>query len=348
MATVVRKEENAFHELRKRLHDASSITQSTIAGTDEVQTGREKDASDTNLEEKKGGEGGNKDPESNAEQAPHREKTETICLVHFNMANSYLRFARDRHMDQEKAAAAASAEEDEEAQAREKEEEEARSRRKQRGELTGAEMERQEEVKRPISTTTAKTLEFQRFFLRTFPFQRFQLSNRQQKKDAMRLAEKTLTSKKICQIIGLLCHLLYWTLFDEYAVATLPNNQRENILLCLQKLQMEIDQSLHKRKHYTLFHLPLFMDSICSTVHNLFHLRYPKWFAGPAGAKTDTQIVNIIDSLFTSNSYLHSSAVGLRSAPSNAPIPPFTETITPAIAEMKPYISYQSSNLSLP
>lgn len=63
----------------------------------------------------------------------------------------------------------------------------------------------------------------------------------------------------------------------------------------IQKLHLEIDEDLRRRPFYTLFFLPVLLDSICSTAQNLFRKYYPKWFASRMAPATDAQIVAIVD-----------------------------------------------------
>lgn len=123
-------------------------------------------------------------------------------------------------------------------------------------------------------------------------------------------AAKILTSHKMGQLIALLCHFLYWTLFQQYATEKLPDSAKEKIIVSVQKLHNELDFELRKKKHYSLFHLPLFLDSICTTCQNLFRYFYPKWCGSRQGPKTDRNIVNLVDKIFHFNNYLSQTSTG--------------------------------------
>jgi hypothetical protein len=141
-------------------------------------------------------------------------------------------------------------------------------------------MERAEEVRRPLSTNGATIVEFQRVFLRAFPFKRFHFEEKNVDGDeAVRYAEKLLLGKKVQQLIALLCHLMYWSIFGEYTKRTLDPPKKEQIVMSLQRLHLDLDTTLRKRRFYSIFFLPLFLDSVCSTCQNIFRQSFPKWFS---------------------------------------------------------------------
>ena len=69
--------------------------------------------------------------------------------------------------------------------------------------------ERTEEVRRPLSTNGVTISDGQRAFLRAFPLKRFPVAeNPRESEEALAYAEKLLLSKKMQQLIALLCHLV--------------------------------------------------------------------------------------------------------------------------------------------
>lgn len=348
LATVVRKEENVFQGLRDKLAAASATAQVPHAL-------RASKASDRPSNQSRRGSNDSVLVESTLnhkadltkftkQQKKAQKDQRTMCLIHFNQAHAYLHYARDRHLAKQKAdegSASSGVRGGKEVDNSTVELEAARARRKNK-ELPGEDIERYEEVKRPLSTNGGKIQDFQRAFFAAFPFQRFpvegghggQGGQAKAEGNAVQQAKYTLQSKKTSQLIALLCHFLYWTLFGSYSQSELDPDKKERILMSIQKLHIDIDHTMRKRKHYTLFHLPLFLDCICTTVQNLFRLSFPKWFSHRVkGMETDRAIVDIVDHLFTPTAYLNNSVVGSKAAEAaQTMIPPFTPHITPQLS----------------
>ena len=76
---------------------------------------------------------------------------------------------------------------------------------------------------------------------------------------------------------------LYWSLFGQYTKKQLEPAKKEQIVMSIQKLHLDLDTSMRKRRYYSVFFLPLFLDSICSTTQNILRQAYPKWFASRYG-----------------------------------------------------------------
>jgi hypothetical protein len=71
-----------------------------------------------------------------------------------------------------------------------------------------------------------------------------------------------------------------------------------------------INKLRRKRKHFSLFYYPLFLDSLCSTIQSLFRLSYPLLFSPSFGSSSrfsrliDKYIVDCIDYMFDVRSYM--------------------------------------------
>lgn len=178
----------------------------------------------------------------------------TICLVHTNKMHNYIRYAKDRNAS---------------VQAPEAEiylsDTLLRSREKAiMPNIQSILPSEKEEIQRPLSTDDKKIHDLQMVFLQAFPFSAFKLGL--QLGDLMRQVQSILLSKKMKQLIALMAHHLYWTLFIDYATMKLPISQQEKSMLAMQRLHLALESKIRTFPHYTLFHLPLFLDSICSTV----------------------------------------------------------------------------------
>ena len=61
-------------------------------------------------------------------------------------------------------------------------------------------------------------------------------------------------------------HLIYWTLFGEFTREQIAESDREKIILALESLLMEMETVLRPLPRYSLFHRPLFLDAVTTTV----------------------------------------------------------------------------------
>lgn len=355
LAVAVRKEENAFSELRQKLDehpdnanpkDTEGIPEGAGAGAGEETAGGLKPGG-----QRWGGSG----PGFmlSTTQQKHERQSTTICLYHFNKAHAFIRYTKDRQVkkqtsEQENIAAAVGAvglasmaapmspcrllgegEPSGEGLSHSLQSLQSRSPRMGRSGgsrgaggsgdneiptdaqllLTQDGRECLDEVKKPLSTSDLKIIQLQNEFLEHLPLEKLSIYDASEKKEAKSAAQRYLTSHQLCQLVSLLCHFLYWTLFSEYAVEPLPAESMEKIVLSMQKIHVKINERLRRCKHYTLFHLPVFLDSICFTCQNIFRTYYPKWF-DYFGAATDEGIITLVDKVFNATTYLSNSASG--------------------------------------
>ena len=152
----------------------------------------------------------------------------------------------------------------------------------------------------------------------------------------LREARAMLTSSHVCELVGLLCHYLYHTLFApqlslmrQYTTLTLDRLRAAgidpsvpgalagtgleapvvsppvmgpgdigSIGLTLSGLFVEVDHSLRKLSHYSLFFKPLFLDALCTTVLHLLHNSFPLWYASSYGYASDQAALDAIDRIF--------------------------------------------------
>ncbi len=166
--------------------------------------------------------------------------------------------------------------------------------------------QRLNELRLPISVSLAQVEELQRLFFTHFPFDRFSKPySSTERKSALAL----LTAPSTIQLVGLLCHCLYWLLFGAHAVEPLSAAETESVLLAVEKLYADVTNGTttttvidsngvkrtrragnwRSRPNYSLLYLPLLLDSMCSTVQNVFRMSFPKWFAASTRAHVEAQ-----------------------------------------------------------
>lgn len=268
------------------------------------------------------------------QQRNHEQQSKTVCLYHFSKAHAFIRYTKERQTKMQKSAeentAAAVGAPKESALSMP-----SLSPRGPRSPRGGGDLDKMdltlmmtsqddqdclEEIKKPLSTSDTRIVQLQKEFLDNLPLEKLSIYDENQKRDALNAAHRYLTSSQLCQLVSLLCHLLYWTLFSQFTDHTLPHDAMEKIVLSMQKFYVKFNERLRRYKHYSLFHLPIFLDSICFTCQNVFRHYYPKWFESRFGKMTDEGIIAIVDKVFNCTNYLSNSTQGQSET---AVIPPF-------------------------
>lgn len=152
-----------------------------------------------------------------------------------------------------------------------------------------------EELRKPIAVSVTKIEELQHEFIKNFPLDR--VNDRYHQSD-LDILEREITSPHAVQLVALLCHHCYWTLFGDYPTDHLDDGDKEGLVLAIEKLRLLVDARLRRHKKYTLFHLPLTIDAACTTIQLLFRKHFPRWYNTPLGEVTDQEIIRLVDACF--------------------------------------------------
>ena len=107
-------------------------------------------------------------------------------------------------------------------------------------------------------------LHLQTSFLKDFIFDhaRITVSDKE-----IKMASQIFTSNETCLLLCFVCHYVYWVVFGNRLRTPIPSKVLSELYVHIQMLYYDISLQLKSfKKHYTLFFLPLFLDSVNATL----------------------------------------------------------------------------------